>query len=389
MCIYHQLLNKMFWLTYNLHFVCIICAEIIGYGSISQPNLNLNSFGIISCCNTSNEFDSCVLSYTTSLSSNLSAIYRNDLDSSNRKNALLVSYTTNNILVYSLYSYFIHALYCEQNNYQLFVASPENGYEYDKNDQRWNKIKIISTLLNNAMFHYQHIVWMDADLIPLDFGMKIEEIIQLYSNNNDNDLIISKDIAHQNNGIANTGCMIIKNSEWSKSFFELWWNYYDRSLAMDQHVFDILYHKNELNAQDHIILLRSDAINSNFPFIINQKPYNQILHLAGMSNAYRKHAFQIAVHNICEAYGNNNNNNDHNNSANRHNNNEWIDPLPLQLGLDRETLANIDIISIQMNQLKEIISQLNNLKNSNDFHRKYDYDFICKIRSKLRDTRQT
>ena len=173
------------------------------------------------------------------------------------------------------------------------------------------------------------IVWIDADAIILDIGMKIELIAQQYDNA---DLIASADIRM---GYINSGFLIIRNTEWSRHFIERWWSSSDRTKVCDQDAFDLLYSQymkedtiNNTPVLDTIVtkvkVLRMDALNSHPPAMIKQQPYNQVLHLMGEITEMRKLVFMTGFTNICDA--------------------RTGGFLQLQLGLTRETLlyfANI------------------------------------------------
>eukprot|EP01041_Mallomonas_annulata_P010928 gene10928-22814_t len=118
-----------------------------------------------------------------------------------------------------------------QNSYDLRIFSPYyTNVNYDTIDPRWNKIKIF------------------------------------------------QDILHPN---SEWGCFIVKNSSWSQTFFTTWWTSYDRSSAMDQHVFTSIYNAQYPNILEHIVILPPDVINSKFPVWEYQQSNQSVLHLAG------------------------------------------------------------------------------------------------------------
>lgn len=104
---------------------------------------------------------------------------------------------------------------------------------------------------------------------------------------------------YQTLGIVNSGCFIVKNSQWSRVFLEKWWSSYDRVQGMDQHIFTRVWEQ-VLDAEKHIKILRPDALNSHLPAWENQKDFNQILHLAGSSNVLRKLVFREGLQVICD-----------------------------------------------------------------------------------------
>lgn len=205
--------------------------------------------------------------------------YQKILNNNNIKHSKIafVSYSTSYIIDYAPYAYAINSIYIYNNNYTLKWETEETGANYDINDQRWNKVMILSEALNTWAKKIDYIVWIDADLIVLNMNLNINNIIEQYLWA---DMIISRDPVLEN-GIINSGMMIIKNSNYSKTFLDKWWKSFDHSKGMDQLVFDKLYKSNVFESSKHFALLEPDEINSNFPAWINQKSYNPILHLAG------------------------------------------------------------------------------------------------------------
>lgn len=84
---------------------------------------------------------------------------------------------------------------------------------YGKN--HGNKVHRDQRRLKGMAFTSDYIMWMDADAVPLDPFYQIEDIIREYPEAH---LLISADAS----SVANTGIFIMKNSEWSVAFLELW-----------------------------------------------------------------------------------------------------------------------------------------------------------------------
>jgi len=233
---------------------------------------------------------------------NDNVIFSDDNDDKVNSNRMItfaiVSYSDSNILDYSTYSYAINTIWSEANGYKFRLYKPNDDVVYDKYDSRWNKVIIIYDALNEWAQQYDYIVWMDSDLIIMDLEMRLEYIVYQHKKA---DVIFSKDPRIEN-GVVNTGMFIIKNTVWSKKFIYDWWYKYDRSQGMDQHIFDKLWYENVNDIKDHVVLLPFDHINSHFPAWINQKEYNNVLHLAGANNQFRKQSFKLGLDEICHAY---------------------------------------------------------------------------------------
>ena len=310
------------------------------------------------CCHLRNDFKAlflCLNQTNSKTNSNTNAREKGN-------KIVLVSYLTQSILSYGAFSTAINSIYSKQNNYFFSIHTPETGSEYFKEDQRWNKVKILQEAINPKTGwarDSEYLVWLDSDLIFLDLGMKIEEIGLEYPRSH---VIMSEDV-DLSLGIANTGFILVKNSEWSYNFLSAWWNNYNKSLGMDQYVLSKVYHdKKEEEGEDYqhcIKILPIDALNSNFPAWLNQLPSNQILHLAGANKQTREVTFQLGFENICNNINNNNDNNDNNidnneqqqqeqednnntNNNNKNKKNKELKIIPRQLGLSREVLAQID-----------------------------------------------
>ena len=216
---------------------------------------------------------------------------------------LIVTYYTFNILEsYASKSIATLAAYAEQNDYLFYpFHGPNTKHDYAPYDPRWNKIKILLNLLSEEALNSVYVVWVDADLIVLDFGMKIEMIGSLYSQAN---IIISKDMETATY-ISNSGFIIVRNSEWSKAFLEQWWSSYDRRKCCDQNVLTWLYDKMSMEEKSNIVILRSDALNTEFPCWKNLEDHNQVLHLAGATSLYRNNIFDSSFREVCNAVNRN------------------------------------------------------------------------------------
>jgi hypothetical protein len=97
---------------------------------------------------------------------------------------ILVSFVSPSISSYAAYSTAINELYAQHKGYTYLVLTPEMGYDYEPSDRRWNRVKILLSLMEDASTGgyveantTTYYMWMDADLIVLDFNMNIESHI--------------------------------------------------------------------------------------------------------------------------------------------------------------------------------------------------------------------
>ena len=177
----------------------------------------------------------CDVVLKTQMSSmSLDCLYQYQLDKNNLSASydhheyLIVTYSTVNIQQYALFSYGVNAAFAEIHNYSILSMSPSTGHMFEKNDQRWNKVAIVAEIINSSAFDGRYIVWLDADLIVtrLDFLLQSITAKQPWA-----DLIACAD-SNRENGIVNTGAMIVKRSSWAAAFFYHWWTAFDRSAGV-------------------------------------------------------------------------------------------------------------------------------------------------------------
>jgi len=137
--------------------------------------------------------------------------------------------------------------------------------------------------MRNDSLYY---VWVDSDLIVLDLGMKLQDVVFNYSWA---DILICTDPEPDDiYSIVNTGFIIVKNTAFSRSFLKRWWTSHDRSSGMDQHVFSSLWQSDYNNLSQSIALLAPDDLNTKRPATINHMPYNQIIHMVGSVPEHRR-----------------------------------------------------------------------------------------------------
>ena len=156
---------------------------------------------------------------------------------------------------------------------------------------------------------------LDSDAIPLDFNLSIEELLATYK---DADIIASADIKL---GLINTGILIIRNTQWARSFLRQWWEIADRNIVCDQEAFDKLYRfyletsissatastetsaiqTIDVDITRKIKILPTDALNSHPPAWKYQQPGSRVLHLMGESSLLRQRVFRKAFSSVCAA----------------------------------------------------------------------------------------
>jgi hypothetical protein len=243
----------------------------------------------------------------------------------NKSIVTLVAYDTENILEYALYSLAINSVYAQANGYNQFLASQVHGFDFEPKDQRWNKVKILELLVESSLAAGDEshlLVWMDSDLVVLDWRLRLQDVAAAHPAA---DLLVSQDVDPLN-GMVNTGCMIVRCTQWSLAFLRQWWDTVsDKADGMDQHVFDRVYqhrlqqsdclycnNKTGTTANDSrcatcvatkIAILPPYALNSQVPASQHQQATHRVLHLAGEAGAVRRHVFAKGYREVCRALG--------------------------------------------------------------------------------------
>ena len=96
----------------------------------------------------------------------------------------LVSFVSPSIAAYATYSTAINALFAQHKRYSYRLMTSEMGHDHEPFDRRWNRVKILLSFMEDAATaSYMeantttHYMWMDADLIVLDFHINLESYI--------------------------------------------------------------------------------------------------------------------------------------------------------------------------------------------------------------------
>lgn len=223
---------------------------------------NIQSQSIIECCQ-----------YLNSSSSNLlyECIHRITYHSADRSMISYINNSLNNIIFVTFISKEIHSyslpnilnqiLYLQSKNITMRILSEDTGDDYHPVDRRWNKIKAIYNGFNTWAMNYNYIIYIDTDLIFINWDLNVLDIIHRYVLA---DIIISMDMID----LANTGIMIIKNTLWSKMFYNQWW--IKRTLKntyCDQHVLNRLIHNINLEDKHKVSIIPFKIMNSKWPAI--------------------------------------------------------------------------------------------------------------------------
>lgn len=266
-------------------------------------SLNLNhSYSVINCCGLNNHLELIKCVNVSSINNKHHIEHYISMGGGPSLGIGIVTYSTSDIFDYSSYSFAVNEAFAEHNGYILKLIDNLNTNDdiYDKDDPRWNKVKILEMAIDPVSGwakDLDYVMWIDADLIFLDMNLRIEQIAASYPKAH---ILISAE-NHGSTTLVNSGSILIKNSKWSKKFLSSWWSWSSRKHYSDQEQFDMLYHarRKEDRLDEYIAVLPPDAINSDPPASTNQKDHNQVLHLMGEHSGFRIKTFGSAFNEIC------------------------------------------------------------------------------------------
>lgn len=206
--------------------------------------------------------------------------------------AVVTSVTPDIVPKYAGYSLALNAIYTEHWGfaYHAYSEDKHTSLVLDA-DPRWNKVLfLLKTMQTNS---YEYVIWMDADLVVLDFSLDLLDIARQHSGA---DIIMSKDKASAP-FVGNTGLMIIRCTAWSIDFLQRWWSSYDRSRCCDQHALTWLMQEEQ--SRQRIVFLPTPLIGSDFPIWTQFRDDDPVLHLAGLTSLVRKEVFSFAWRHVC------------------------------------------------------------------------------------------
>ena len=133
-------------------------------------------------------------------------------------------------------------------------------------------------------------------MIPLDMSIRLEKIAAVHPSAH---IFMSKDVS----SVANTGCIIVKNSPWARRFILEWINVRNYNGVINEQLgFQYLFRRNIHNItgfQSRIAILPEAELNSIFPSMTMQGPSHKILHLAAESDRVRGAIFAEARWEVC------------------------------------------------------------------------------------------
>lgn len=271
--------------------LCIVLLAASSAGQIEsipkEQQLGLLAPELQECCQYLTKYEKLVLCVNSTLGKSTSDVisqipYMNG-QLGPRLAVGLVTRATRDIFAYSSYSLFVQSVYAASNNYALFPLIDD---DLSKPDYQYHRklVPILHALNSSHLgYHFDYLIWMDADAIPLDLSIRFERIAASYPQAH---ILMSADVS----SLANTGVMIIRNTIWARNFLFEWLAQHETSRDLtDQHglqrVFDLRISKMKLGggANDvvkKIALLPPHVLNSEAPPMGRQKDTHKVLHIS-------------------------------------------------------------------------------------------------------------
>ena len=176
--------------------------------------------------------------------------------------------------------------YCNYHGYKFLEI--DHSKDTNKISPYWNRVSDLVKLSNlydsNTIFIY---VDLDTYINPKYNYLSIYNFLNSIDDieNNISDIYIGNDPYD----ISNAGIIIVRNTDWSKQFLNLWWSKYNPKdwifsnnkwiclnngklcdwarRGYEQGEFNLIYRNNEINAQDNIKILHHSLISNNNPNI--------------------------------------------------------------------------------------------------------------------------
>lgn len=131
----------------------------------------------------------------------------------------IVTISTKNRVSFSQYTLSSLMKYASKWGYHLYFYpdSPPNSYNI-----YWGKISVLVDLLKEAKHDWY--VWIDDDIFITDPEVSIEKLIKDYAKQA-HFIIASHKTNPVSKGDVNSGVFLVKNSDWSRMFFQELWDY--------------------------------------------------------------------------------------------------------------------------------------------------------------------
>jgi len=225
------------------------------------------------------------------------------------KHVAMVTVSTSNRIVFSKYTINSFKKYAQRWNYDFYHHSLKLD---SSRPAAWSKIRAVLDLLKDD--RYEWVVWFDDDIFITNPEIKLEELIEKYGKNVD--LILS---SHKVNpslcNDINSGLFLVKNTQWSKEFFNKVWdignhryNQESGSFWEQSAIMDLLSKNGEYYNSSHINMVPARKIQSYITLLFKDdkgdygqwKPGDFVAHLPAAHNEIRASIFKSFTENTYE-----------------------------------------------------------------------------------------
>jgi hypothetical protein len=202
------------------------------------------------------------------------------------KKIILAQYWTQN-LSYGEYTKKINERYCEEQNYEYHLETDDDKIRngVGKRAITWYKPLFLLDILETKNPDY--ILFLDADAVVVNNSYRIENFI-----NENYDIICTEDYGPS---LMNAGVILLKNSDWTKTFLKEWWDVCDKldggENTMKGHYANALWHdqtcfsyllQNYLDCRKHINVIDNKVLNGRH--FVDEVNKNFIFHAFSFGN---------------------------------------------------------------------------------------------------------
>ncbi len=143
--------------------------------------------------------------------------------------------------------------YCNRFGYEFIPNHGSKGEIFKhKKGYWWGKLYLVEKHLTDC----DYLLWIDTDCICINFEKRIEDLLT-----SDFDVLFTKE------EVPESGVMLFKNSEWTKSFIDYWSNYKKSKKENNHEILEMIF-ENEPEIVSHFKLL------SDTDFTIKHTNYN-------------------------------------------------------------------------------------------------------------------
>ena len=184
-------------------------------------------------------------------------------------------------------SFEMYKYYCNLHGYKFIVIN--HSEDQNKISPYWNRVSDLVNLSNqykenpNTIFIY---IDVDTCINPKYSNITIDNFLNSidYIENKTSDIYIGNDL----NNSVNAGVIIIRNTDWSKQFLNLWWSKYDpenwnlkngkwickqdgkicdwAKNGYEEGSFSLIYDNNEINSKYHINILHYSLLSNHLTY---------------------------------------------------------------------------------------------------------------------------